>query len=80
MDDYTAYKQKWFEFVDYTPHPGQLNIHNTPENVRIVVASCGRRWGKSLAAAREAEALVTQANKHQHTLPPSGYSALYMMI
>jgi len=71
MDDYTAYKQKWFEFVDYKPHPGQLNIHNTPENVRFVVACCGRRWGKSLAAAREAEALVTQANKNVWIVAPT---------
>ena len=71
MDDYTAYKQKWFEFVDYKPHPGQLNIHNTPENVRFVVACCGRRWGKSLAAAREAEALVTQANKSVWIVAPT---------
>jgi len=71
MDSLTAYKSKWFEFLDYKPHPGQMNIHNAPEDIRFTVACCGRRWGKSLAAAREAEALVTQENKNVWIVAPT---------
>lgn len=35
----------------YTPHPGQLVLHNCP--VRFRVMACGRRFGKTLAATNE---------------------------
>ena len=71
MSDLTAYKSKWFEFLNYTPHPGQYKIHKALEEKKIVVACCGRRWGKSMAAAREAEALVSQPNKHVWIVAPT---------
>ena len=58
-----SYKQKWFEFVNYDPHPGQLQLHypptgvydpfKNPKGARFIVACCGRRFGKSYSAARE---------------------------
>lgn len=71
MDDLTTYKQKWFEFLDYKPHAGQQKIHELSSEKRFVVASCGRRWGKSMSAAREAETLVTQADKHVWIVAPT---------
>jgi hypothetical protein len=71
MDDLTSYKQKWFEFLDYKPHKGQQRIHELSSEKRFVVASCGRRWGKSMSAAREAETLVTQADKHVWIVAPT---------
>ena len=71
MNAYSAYKEKWFEFLDYDPHPGQLRIHNADDSKRFIVACCGRRWGKSLSAAREAEALVTQKKKNIWIVAPT---------
>lgn len=71
MSDLTAYKSKWFEFLNYDPHPGQRKIHKALDDLRFVVACCGRRWGKSMAAAREAEALVSQPNKNVWIVAPT---------
>ena len=71
MDSLTSYKSKWFEFLDYKPHAGQKKIHALPDEKRFIVASCGRRWGKSMSAAREAETLVTQANKNVWIVAPT---------
>ena len=71
INDYSDYKEKWFEFVDYKPHQGQQRIHNADKDIRFIVACCGRRWGKSLSAAREAEALVTQENKNVWIVAPT---------
>jgi len=71
IDKLESYKTKWFEFLDYTPHAGQMKIHQLPKDKRMIVASCGRRWGKSMAAAKEAETLVTQANKNVWIVAPT---------
>ncbi len=63
MNHLPHYKNEWFNFVDYTPHDGQLQLHTAPENVRFIVACCGRRFGKSYSAAREAELVLSQPNK-----------------
>jgi hypothetical protein len=57
------YKSNWFDFIDYTPHKGQEMLHNAPDHARFIVACCGRRWGKSHSAAREAEIYLTQPGK-----------------
>jgi hypothetical protein len=46
-------KFKYFESTGYTPHEGQRELHLTP--VRFKVVSNGRRWGKTLFGAKEAE-------------------------
>ena len=81
MDNLQNYKQQWFDFVNYNPHPGQLQLHNppmgeyhpkhTPDGARFIVACCGRRFGKSYSAAREAEDIVTQPNKVVCIVAPS---------
>ena len=57
------YKENWFDFIDYTPHKGQELLHNAPDSARFIVGCCGRRWGKSHSAAREAEVYLTQPGK-----------------
>ena len=81
MDNLNNYKQQWFDFVEYNPHPGQMLLHNPPKGVydynhnpngaRFIVACCGRRFGKSYSAAREAEVVVTQPNKVVWIVAPS---------
>jgi hypothetical protein len=54
-------KQKFFEDLGYTPHPGQLEIHLATEPRRVV--ACGVRWGKTVCAAMEGLAAAMQPNK-----------------
>ena len=49
-------KEEWFEMTNYQPHSGQIPLHNSEERFRVIVA--GRRWGKSLSAAKEAEVML----------------------
>ena len=65
------YKKEWFDFIGYNPHKGQNLLHNSPPNKRFIVACCGRRFGKSYAAAREAEIVLTQPNKVVWIVAPS---------
>lgn len=44
---------KLFERIGYEPHRGQWEFHTSP--ARFKVATCGRRYGKSTMAARDAE-------------------------
>lgn len=47
-------KKDFFSLVGYTPHPGQVQIHGALEqSFQHVVAVCGTRFGKTLAAAHE---------------------------
>ena len=45
-------KPEYFALLGYSPHPGQRRIHSSTK--RFTIAVCGRRWGKTVAAAREA--------------------------
>lgn len=75
------FKQKWFNFVDYSPHEGQYKMHNppkgeydytdNPDGVRFTVACCGRRWGKSKSAAMEAQITLCQPNKRVWIVAPN---------
>ena len=49
-------KEEWFEVTDYRPHRGQALLHNSRARFRVIIA--GRRWGKSLSAAKEAEVMI----------------------
>ena len=76
-----SYKEKWFDFIDYVPHQGQLRLHNppngefdykdNPEGDRFIVACCGRRWGKSHSAAKEAEIVLSKPDKHVWIIAPN---------
>ena len=59
----TNFKEKWFDFMDYKPHGGQAKLHfPTKEEARFFVMICGRRFGKSTAAAMEATYYASQPN------------------
>ena len=58
------FKNKWFDFMEYKPHDGQIKLHfPTKEKSRFFVMVCGRRFGKSTAAAMEATYYASQPNK-----------------
>jgi terminase large subunit-like protein len=48
-------KKAFFQAVGYRPHKGQIQIHGAlgMPGVRTVVAICGTRFGKTMAAAHE---------------------------
>lgn len=46
-------KEDYYESIGYHPHPGQEMMHSTPSRFKVI--PCGRRWGKTLFGAREAE-------------------------
>src|ERR1051325_6723078 len=52
------HKPALFEMLGYAPHPGQIEIHRSSAQRRIV--ACGVRWGKTLAAAMEGLAAAMQ--------------------
>ena len=54
-------KRKYFEQIGYEPHSGQEDFHYSGSRFRI--ACCGRRYGKSTMAARDAQ---------PHLLKPDG--------
>tara|TARA_R110002110_G_scaffold240683_1_gene456922 strand:+ start:428 stop:1759 length:1332 start_codon:yes stop_codon:yes gene_type:complete len=70
-NDIYTYKKEWFDFVDYKPHKGQRLLHDAPPEKRFIVACCGRRFGKSYAAAREVEIILTQPGKVVWVVAPS---------
>lgn len=49
-------KDKLFKATGYKPHVGQKPVHDSEARFRVIVA--GRRWGKSLSAAKEAEVMI----------------------
>ena len=63
-DTQKKYKEKWFEYMGYTPHYGQAKLHYpTKETARFFVMVCGRRFGKTTASAMEATYYASQPNK-----------------
>ena len=58
------FKEKWFDFMEYKPHNGQVKLHfPTKGESRFFVMLCGRRFVKSTAAAMEATYYASQPNK-----------------
>ena len=58
------FKTQWFKYMGYEPHEGQCRMHY-PENpnASFFVNICGRRYGKTTAAYREAQFVAAQPNK-----------------
>lgn len=57
LDDEVVFdKEAYYEHTGYTPHEAQKVIHDSKARFRVVVA--GRRWGKSLMAAKEIEPVL----------------------
>lgn len=71
IENMQQFKNEWFSFVDYKPHKGQRLLHEAPDDKRFIVACCGRRFGKSYSAAREAEIVLTQPNKMVWIVAPT---------
>ena len=70
-NDLISYKRKYFKFTNYFPHDGQKKLHFPEKDARFTVAVCGRRWGKSVAASKEIEAVITQPKKRAWVVAPS---------
>ena len=70
-EDFIRYKKRYFRFTKYFPHGGQERLHFPEKEARFTVAVCGRRWGKSVAAAKEIEATITQPNKRAWVVAPT---------
>jgi len=51
-------KQALFRVIKYEPHSGQLLVHRSKAQRRLLV--CGSRWGKSMCAAMEACAALLE--------------------
>jgi len=49
----TLSKRAFFEQIEYKPHKGQVQIHAAVERVPLSVASCGVRFGKTMAGGAE---------------------------
>lgn len=57
LDDEVVFeKEAYFKYTGYAPHQAQKEVHESTGRFRVVVA--GRRWGKSLMAAREIEPVL----------------------
>src|SRR6266536_2077239 len=54
-------KWKYFDLIDYKPHPRQILFHES--NARFKIPVCGRRMGKTVMGARELEPLMMMPNK-----------------
>ena len=64
VDTQLEYKQRWFEYMGYTPHNGQKKLHYpTKDTARFFVMVCGRRFGKTTASAMEATYYASQPEK-----------------
>ena len=58
------FKRKWFKYLNYKPHEGQLALHYPEKkDARFHVIVCGRRFGKTWASAMEATYVASQPNK-----------------
>jgi|TARA_R110000822_G_scaffold104506_4_gene231501 hypothetical protein len=58
------FKRKWFDYLGYEPHNGQLALHYpVKDKARFQVIVCGRRFGKTWASAMEATYVASQPDK-----------------
>ena len=58
------FKRKWFDYLGYEPHNGQLALHYpVKDKARFQVIVCGRRFGKTWASAMEATYVASQSGK-----------------
>ena len=69
------FKEKWFNYTDYIPHKGQQSLHYPQKNARFIVAICGRRWGKSVAASKEIEVMLNMPKTRSWVVAPTYQTA-----
>ena len=68
-DHFILDKFSYFKICGYSPHPGQLKVHQSPARFRVLVA--GRRWGKSLLAAKEVEPVLMLPGRRVWVVAPT---------
>lgn len=66
---YSIDKWKYFEAIGYKPHPRQQLFHQSSTRFKIPI--CGRRFGKSIMAAREVEPLLMMPNRRIWIVGPT---------
>lgn len=66
---YAVDRARYWRATGYRPHPGQRRLHESSARFRVVVA--GRRWGKSLAAAKEIEPVAYEPGRRVWIVAPT---------
>lgn len=69
MADMVIDKAKYFQQIEYKPHPRQWLYHRS--SARFRVACCGRRFGKSSMAARDLEPELMIPNRRYWIVGPT---------
>tara|TARA_Y100001963_G_scaffold140135_1_gene206801 strand:- start:4961 stop:6301 length:1341 start_codon:yes stop_codon:yes gene_type:complete len=69
------FKRQWFNYTSYVPHNGQDSLHFPNKNARFIVAICGRRWGKSVAASKEIEVMLNIPKTRSWVVAPTYQTA-----
>ncbi len=69
------FKRGWFDYTSYTPHNGQYSLHYPKKDARFIVAICGRRWGKSVAASKEIEIMLNIPKTRSWVVAPTYQTA-----
>lgn len=62
-------KWRYFDLIEYKPHPRQRLFHESPARFKIPV--CGRRFGKTWMGARELEPVLMAPNKRIWIVGPT---------
>jgi len=66
------WKENWFKYTKYIPHEGQKRIHyKTKDTAKYFIYICGRRFGKTLAAAKEAEQTLAKPDQRIWVVAPN---------
>lgn len=71
MDKLQKFREKWQAFTGFTPHEAQKELLSLYDNSRFTVVAAGRRWGKSIIAAKIAEEVLLQPNKRVAIAAPT---------
>jgi hypothetical protein len=70
-EQHCEYKREWFKFTDYIPHRGQEKVHFPEEYAPYRVYVCGRRFGKTLSAAKELEVTMSLPETRSWIVAPN---------
>lgn len=69
MERQVVDKAKFFKMIGYQPHPKQVDFHRS--KARFKVASCGRRFGKTVMTAKDIEPLLLVPNQRVWLVGPT---------
>ena len=73
-------EQGLFERVGYKPHAGQVPLHHAFLDHRFVLASCGRRFGKSQVGGHRLTTTSLVAKAQRASLEPKGKRHEYWIV